>query len=160
LISVELSTFRNIGIEADDGEIGSLQCPVDVGLSHCMTGSIASFGGESESLRTEVFDKGIKGLSLIRKRISIMIAWNGKDGSIIVQVGIVELFVVFGGFTIEIHHIAQVVEESSLSAVQVIDHMHGDDMLAGPIDHPTSITNSVKNKAFSSVVLLGQDLVK
>jgi len=65
-----------------------------------MTGSIASFGGESESLCTEVFDKGIKGLSLIRKRISIMIAWNGKDGSIIVQVGIVELFVVFGGFTI------------------------------------------------------------
>jgi len=89
-----------------------------------------------------------------------MIAWNSKDGGIIVQVGIVELFVVFGAFPIEVDNIAQVVEEGGLSAVQVIDHMHGNDVLACPIDYPTSITNGVKNKACTSVALLGQDVVK
>src|SRR5260370_12281047 len=59
LVIVELAAFRHVRVEADNGGVRCLQGPVNVGLGHRMTLSIAGFRGDVRCLVAKViYERG------------------------------------------------------------------------------------------------------
>src|SRR5579864_2227489 len=59
LVIVELAAFRHVRVETDNGGVWSLQRPVNVGLGHSMTLSIAGFRGDMRCLGAKViYERG------------------------------------------------------------------------------------------------------
>ena len=111
LVRVEDAVFRNVAVEAYDGDERSEQSPVDIGLGHRRARGVLRLGHLRPWLRcAKVPDEAIERL-LRGDRVAVVVPRHGEDRSQVVLVRQVELGVVLRDLPVEVHAVAEHIEE-------------------------------------------------
>src|SRR5260370_39512051 len=100
----------DVGIEADYGDKGRLQGPVNVGLGHRVAIGNRPRDGVAE-IPHESCERGLR-IRLIAGTdacVTVMIAWHRKNQPRVILVGLVELGFVHHALAIEVDDVAQVI---------------------------------------------------
>src|SRR5215831_7288673 len=120
----DLATFRTIAVHAYDRQQWRGECPEHIRLRHRAARRITVVGTDDRRLGTKVANKGLQArFARGRIYIAIMVAGDGYDRSVIIEIGLVKLRPVVCAFSVVIDDIAQVIEKRGPFRGLAVDHI-------------------------------------
>src|SRR4029077_3674798 len=110
LVGAHLAALRDVGVEAHQGGQRSVESPENIGLGHGMTRGVSGLGEMDGCLRAKIANKTLERIGgfielVVGIDIAIVVAWNRKDGSRVMHVGLVKLPMIVDHFAVVINDI-------------------------------------------------------